>query len=755
MCSPSGAGLLLGLATLSLLAAGLPASSAAQTSARDTLPVISEVRIEGNRGFPDDQIKRAIATRESGCKSFLLAPFCVLGLDAFRRIERLDPRELRTDVARIRVFYYRRGYRKAEVDTALARSGSQVRITFHVVEGEPIVVRAMEIRGLDEVQGAERVGQNLPLREGEPFSEVALNASRERIERQLGNRGYPDATVLVQSSIPATDTLGAHVILDVVPGSRARIGEITVEGIDELDTAEVRRFLTFKTGDLFRQDEIVRSQRKLYSMALFNYVDIRRADVGADSILGVNVRVSEADMHDVRVGLGLSTTECGELEAGWTHRNFLGGTRRLELSGILSNVATAELARQFPCSQAGVAKEEDALGTDPFNKVTWRLRADFQQPWFLDTENWLNVGVFSERQSLPPIYARLSYGGDLRFTREISSRTGLSLTYRAGRDSLEEGSADILFCANFGVCRPDDIQTLSQTRWLSWTALNVTRNTTDVVFNPSRGYRISVEAEHASRLTGSDWAYSSAEAEVAWYRRVGAAVLALRIRGGLVEPIGSGLEGDRLTEGGEDVSHPLKRQYAGGAYSVRGYSQNLLGPKILLADSASLADTARAGFCDPADITDENTWVCDPAGLDSDNVFPRPVGGERGVVGNIELRLPFSSRWSGVAFVDIGKIWTPGGGVGGANEEAWSPGIGFRYASPVGPVRLDIGYNTGGIERLPVVTQVFHGGEEVIVQTVGEDGRANRFAYDPFSDGSAFQELVSRLQLHISIGQAF
>jgi outer membrane protein insertion porin family/translocation and assembly module TamA len=390
---------------------------------------------------------------------------------------------------------------------------------------------------------------------------------------------------------------------------------------------------------------------------------------------------------------------------------------------------------------------------DPFNRVTWRLRADFQQPWFLDTENVLNLGIFTERQSLPPIYARLSYGGDVRFSREIGPNTGLALGYRASRDSLEEGSADLLFCANFGVCRPRDIDRLSETRWLSPISVNLVHNRADAVLNPSRGYRLSLEGEHASRLTGSQWAYYRMQAEASWYQRLGDNVLALRVRTGLVEPIGSGLEDVDFLEGvQDDVTHPLKRQYAGGANTVRGYGQNLLGPKILLADSLDLA--AISG-CDAADITDENFWPCDPGGLGAGDVSPRPVGGQRGLVGNIELRFPFSSRWSGVAFLDVGKVWTPGGEIRVAEDLAWSPGVGFRYRSPVGPLRLDVGYNTSAPERLPVVSVVQRGGEDVIVQLGSGPESPNLFEYDPYGGRSLFEKFVNRLQLHISIGQAF
>ncbi|UCC73325.1 MAG: BamA/TamA family outer membrane protein [Gemmatimonadota bacterium] len=742
------------LAAALALAVGLlvPEPAAAQTTARDTLPVVRKVQFQGNSAFADGEVRRAIATRASGCKSVLLSPLCWLGWGAFVRTERFDARELRTDVARIRVFYYRRGFRNAQIDTTVVHQDGFVDVAFAIAEGEPVIVRELQVRGLEEISDAGAIISELQLSVGQPFSEVDMTASQERIERELRKRGYADAAVLKEATIPSSDTLGAFVVLEAVPGPRSRIGEVEVVGTVQIDPEDVKRLLTFRSGDVYNEDEIVRSQRTLYSLALFDYVDITRGLTSPDSTIDVRVQINEARLRGVQFGVGLSTTECFQVEAAWSHRNIFGGTRSLELRGVLSNLGTAQLARQFPCTQAGVERES-GLVTDPYNKINWRLRADFRQPWFLGTENWLRLGVFGERQSLPGIYTRVSYGGDVQLSREISPGTALIGTYRAGRDSLEEGSADFLFCANFLICTPEDIGLLEQPRWLSWVAVTFARSRTDAVLNPTRGYRFTIEGETASRFTGSEWAYYRAQGEVSWFQRFGRNVLALRVRGGLVRPIGSGIEGVDLSTRSEPVTHPLKRQYAGGAFTVRGFGQNLLGPLVLLTNRNNLE-----GCLEDPVVTENNTWVCNPIeeGLTSDQVFPRPVGGENSIVANAELRVPFGAgRWVGVAFVDLGQVWTVRGEVSSADRLAWSPGVGIRYQSPVGPLRLDIGYNTSGSKVYPVVSELENEeGEAIIVQLGDANDKPHPFEYDPF-EGSGFSRFLSRLQLHFSIGHAF
>ena len=747
------------LRCLALVACGAvlasPAAAQVQTTARDTLPVIRRVDIEGNQAFGDDQIKRSISIRASGCKSVFLGPFCWVGIDAFRRIERLDPRELRTDVARIRVFYFRRGYRQAVVDTTVVREAGRVDVTFVIDEGPAVTVESIEIVGLEGVADSAAIVSELQLEEGEPFSEVALADSRERMERALRNRGYAKAAILPSFLMPDDDRLRAHITLRVELGSRSTIGVVEVQGTVEVDPADVRRLLTFKAGDVYSEEELARSQRTLYSMALFDYVAIEAQSAEADSIIDVRVQVNEAKTRAIQFGGGVSTTECLQLETSWAHRNFFGGTRKLELTGQISNMGTATLAQTFPCTQAGVESDPSDVTTNPYNKVNWRLRADFQQPWFLGTENWLQTGLFAERQSLPAIYARVSYGADIRFTREISRGTALIASSRIGRDSLEEGSADVLWCANFGVCSPADIRTLSKSRTLSWFALTLAQSRTDAVLSPTRGYRLTLEGETASEFTGSEWLYYRAAGEVSWFRHLGGSVLAVRLRAGMVRPLGSGLKGEPIEDVGE-VTHPLKRQYAGGAFTVRGFGQNLLGPKVLGLNPILVEQSE--GNPDGCPIVEEDllegVWVCDLAGrkISSDDMYPRPVGGENSFVANVELRFPLgSSRWTGVTFFDLGGVWNTGGNVGASEALAWSPGFGVRYLSPVGPLRFDIGYNTSGTERaVPVVSDP----NDVLVQLVNAEGEPVTFDYNPY-EAPGMEGFFRRIQLHFSIGHAF
>jgi len=103
------------------------------------------------------------------------------------------------------------------------------------------------------------------------------------------------------------------------------------------------------------------------------------------------------------------------------------------------------------------------------------------------------------------------------------------------------------------------------------------------------------------------------------------------------------------------------------------------------------------------------------------------------------------------AFVGLGGLQTIGSGNG-----ALTPGFGFRYASPVGPIRVDLGIRPTLREDLPVLTQVVDpGGTVHIVALTDANGHEIDKVYDPLEGQSGFHRFLARLALHLSIGEAF
>jgi outer membrane protein insertion porin family len=278
----------------------------------------------------------------------------------------------------------------------------------------------------------------------------------------------------------------------------------------------------------------------------------------------------------------------------------------------------------------------------------------------------------------------------------------------------------------------------------------VVRDRSDSRFEPREGYILHLEAEYGDLVTGSDFGFVRVIGELRAYEELAPGlVLASRIRPGWAHSIREPADDLAPQLRGGLGLHPQKRFFAGGPNSVRGFAQHRLGPKILWVDAERLvADTADGGA--GCALDEIHAGTCDPHPAAERAFDPRPIGGAGLLEGSLELRFPVTpERLRGAAFLDFGHIWTEDAKPTLANL-AWTPGAGLRYISPIGPVRVDVGYNTSGGEWLDVITTGLERDEDGTLVPTAELLRLQR-QYDWRPRGS----VLDRLQLHISIGQAF
>jgi len=722
--------------------------------AQTNRPELLNVRFEGNEAFPDDSLAVAIINRPTECRFWFVLPFCWAGAETFIDRQYLEPRQLPLDSARLRVYYAARGYRSARVGVERTPDESGMRLTFNIDEGEPIRVDSIGFIGLDEVE-VQGLTENLALRQGDPLSEIRIDGARDTLIARLQNNGYAHAEVLIDQFVPTGGT-GASVDFIFDPGPIVRYGPITVEGNAVLSETSVRRMVPFRTGGLYRRRELVEGQRNLYSLELVRLAEVRAQPALLDTIAPVTIRVQEGDVHRVRTALGWSTSDCVNTEALWASRNFRGGARRLQVRGRLSNILAPEL-NQSVCPQTGSGDFADLNG---------QLSVELVQPWIFSPRNSLSANAFIERQSLPDVFIREAIGLNLTLSRVIGRGASMAVSYEPQIARLE--AAEIFFCSSFRACTQNDIELFRASNWLAPLGLAVSLDRTDRILDPSRGWQAQLDLEHASDFTASDFAYNRATGAVSTYLQVGGGtVLALRSAGGIV---GEGefvrIEGTGRT----GLIHPEKRLYSGGASSVRGYAENRLGPRVLSVEASSLLSSPEEGA--PAPCTPDSVFdaTCD-VGSASDGLFTsRPTGGSRLFEANAELRVPLQGgRFQVVGFVDVGQVWAENDPTQFRDLEV-TPGLGFRYFSPIGPIRVDVGLRPRQVESLPVISSGLRPfdpqsdalGDRISVrtasgQTTPIDWVATRdliFLDSPFAFGEP-TGFLSRLQLHISIGQAF
>lgn len=740
---------------LALLLLFLLTAFASPLGAQTGAPEVGEVRFVGNESFADGALANAIVTRRSECRSRVFAPFCWFGAEWARDPYHLDERMLRRDEARLQLFYYQRGYREVTVDTEIARpeDENRVRITFRIAEGRPVRVDSLTFEGLASLSDTAPLLEALPLRSGDPLNGILLDAMRDSLRSRLRNRGYAHAEVLRSYFIPRDDPYSGRVSYELHPGPTATVGPMTVVGNQSVSETVVRRMLPFQEGDLFRQNLIFEAQRNLYNLEIFRHAEIT-ADLEhvPDTVVPLRIQVNEGNVHRVRTGAGWNNADCANAESRWTSRNFFGGARRLQVRGRISNVLAPELHDSI-CNESG---------SGAFGRLNWLVSTDFNQPWIFSPRNSFSASLYAERQSLKDIFIQEAVGVDLSLSRQVGRRQRLTLSYEPQLSTLD--AAELFFCTSFLVCEPEDIGVLEGANWLSPLSLGYSRERTNRLLDPTRGYTLQVEVEHASAFTGSDFSYDRAVGEVSRYVPLGAdVVLAGHLRAGWTDPSAFG---ELIQSDGIRVVHPQKRFFAGGSNSVRGYAQNRLGPKNLSVPVQELLrprDDDGAG-CAPEEVLDR---TCDAGVLADDAFRPRPTGGSQLLEGSLEVRVPaFGLRSQAVAFLDFGQVWEEMGRVD-PGDLRLTPGIGFRYYTPIGPIRVDVAYQLRSGERLQVVTtqvRPFDPERDVDDDRLeGADGRpvdyvrSDRLAVlEPrvlFDDTDPWS--WRRLQLHLSLGQAF
>jgi len=709
----------IGLTLFVLCLAWTPSVASAQLRG----PEVTSVEFVGNETFPRDSLIRAIVTTETECRSWVMWPFCALLGWGERRSE-LRERDVPLDVQRLERWYQLRGFREVDVEAETAlevkglgpdgesravvrRTASRppVRVSaatgdlqetatvlFTIREGRPILADSIGYVSPEDF-GVEDLLDDLPIRPGDRWSTLALDATRDTLLRRLRNRGYPYADVLRQTVLPQGEPYHAHVTFEIEPGVEASYGDIRVEGTRSLDESTVLRTLPFRSGDPYRADQLFEGQARLFGLEIVRNARVERDTMASreqsipDSIVPLYVQVTEGDPYRVRVGTGFNSEECVSTEARWTSRDFFGGGRVFQLRGRVANIFTESFD---PCK--AIAQEE-------FAELTWLAAVDFSQPWIFSTRNSFSTSLYGERQSVPDIFIRQAFGLQLALVRAVGPRTPLTLSYRPELSRLD--AAEVLLCTGFLICSREDIEILTGTRRLAPIGLNLTRNLANSLLNPTEGYRLVVDLEHAAAWTGSEFRYNRAVVEGSWYSRLTpVSVFASRLRGGWV--------GWGEFDAGQEVTsivHPQKRFYAGGANSVRGFGQSRLGPRVLLVDDPTdLLSPDYVGAvpeCQPDDIVG---LTCDASDRTAGIYDPRPIGGTRVIEGNLEIRFGLGREFEFVTFGDFGQVWGADQTVALTDLE-FTPGVGVRYLSPVGPIRVDVGYNFRGGERLAVVTQ--------------------------------------------------
>jgi outer membrane protein insertion porin family len=740
-------------------------------------PVIAELKIDGNVNLSTAELKAAMVTVASHYVSGFGFPYLLLK----KKKVRLDRAELERDLLRLRVLYWKRGWRASQITPIITPvKDGKVSIALKVVEGPPTLIGTIELGALDSLLDVHGIRRLVDVRVGEPLDLIRLDSVAVNIVRHLDEEGYGDV-LLNPVAVVDTSSPRARVTMDVSRLYETRIESIRVEGTEKYDPRVVANTMGVKAGERYSRLALAESQRALYEAGYFKRAFVRVDSGSADSLKKLVALVEELPVHSFRTTAGVSTVDFVQLDARYLNANFRNNAGRLTMQGTLGNLLAPQLNGNLPFQNV---LPDNRTTSDPvYLQPTFQLNAEVRRRWLSDSRNQTGFSLFGYRRSSPGVFIDQGSGAAASLTRNVTRTIPVSFQYRL--EFTKVTAADTYYCVNFGVCDEVSLGVLRRTQRLAPLSVSASTDRRDDPLGPTRGHTWRAEAEFASGWTGSQFGYGRIEVDASKYFHSSEKLtVAMRFHAGYVR--GQRANGDSLP-----IILPRKRFYAGGARSVRGYGENQLGPRVLVISrqqfqpgqaryDSLLADPTLNDGRLPCDFrVDLPFCQTDSTGapllanrrtsnFEDGDFTPKPLGASTLFEASIEARYKVADAITVAAFLDAGSVGARFGGT----ATVFTPGIGVRYLSPVGPIRVDLGYNPKPDEQLIVITELSQPRDAGWLRTLGAqqgltgtdlDTFANRTglfqinsrrSFNP-ATGTGLGGFFNRMTLHLSIGEAF
>ena len=551
---------------------------------------VKKIIIRGNQHFSTKQIKADMSLRASGW--LISRPY---------REDLLDK-----DVEYIHDRYVDDGFLSASVKKTVSftDNGTKALIAIDIEEGPQTRVGRVTFEG-NTAFTAEQLTAMLSLKPHAPYNERLADEDRYRILSAYSNKGY----LYAQAEVEKKSTDGTvDIKYKITEDRQVRIGRIILRGNERTKESVIMRELLLKPGDPYDYGKILKSQQQIYHLGYFGLAKFEPVHPGVkEYVKDMLLTVEERPAGAVEVGAGYGDFDHARGFVELSYRNLWGSADyasvRVEESGIIKRTA--------------------------FN---------YHQPWFLGYKVESNFGIEwsnSKRlnQDTHEVFYQtrrtaVSYGLEKKL-----DRLKISLTYR-----LENvNNHDVLPQA---ILSPEDVgrvRVSSITPALVW-------DLRDDIFNPRRGSLHGIALKEALSVLGSEADFDKLTVQSSWYVPVSAGIIAaLSARAGMA------------WTHRDTVEVPLhERFYVGGSTTIRGYTQDSVGPSAIGPDGQ-----------------------------------PVPLGGASMAVFNAELRLNPSEGFGFVLFSDAGNVWS--GQEILLDDLRASYGAGIRYGTPAGPLRIDYG----------------------------------------------------------------
>jgi translocation and assembly module TamA len=521
---------------------------------------------------------------------------------------------------------------------------AHVKITFSI--GPLYHLRKVEVDG----EIPQQVKDAFELKPGAPAVAAIVLAAGEHLQTALEDEGYAFAKV----DPPVAQEIPDERVLDVSfhasTGAKVQIGTIQFRGLKRMRENFVRRRLLLHQGELYGAAKVERARKDLLALGVFTSVTVHLG-TAADSAgqVPITFRVRERPLHAVSVNGAYSTDLGGSTGVTWTHRDLSGKADQLTFGANVINIGGSAAT---------------TLGYD-FN-------AKYLLPEWGHRDQTLQLAAQALKQSLQAYDQKALILG-ATVTRKLSSLWSVSAGVTGTIEKIGQEGYESLDCASATSCpAPAEDQTfigkpvcdqagcmqqafttrLLQTHYeLLALPISVLYNTTGLdspIEDATHGIRGSLSETPTLSFGNGTRKFFITQASISFYLDLhdikltgdpGRSIMAFRALAGLAQGAG------------QFSLPPDQRFYAGGSGTIRGYRYQSVGPVFYNGD---------------------------------------PAGGTAINAGSVEYRQRIGKNLGFAVFVDGGQV--------SANVNPleaslrFGAGVGARYYTPIGPLRLDVAF---------------------------------------------------------------
>lgn len=502
---------------------------------------IKDINIIGNQHFSDEELRDVFELETS-------SPAYTHPLTFWRSRDRYSREKLLGDLESLNSFYQNRGYIRfnvSSIQVSLSPDKRNIFLAINVDEGDQYKIDDYQFAG-DMIVPQTSLQRLVNVEPGQIFSRGDVDASANSISSGLADFGYAFADVDPLTKIN-DDNKTVDLTFFIDPGKRAYVRQITFNGNEKTNDETLRREMRQFEGAPFSRRGVERSRTRLARLPYIQDVQVNTDKVaGSEDLVDVDYDVMERAAGTLQFGVGFSDAQGFLINGSVSHSNFRGTGNRLSLRAETNDYA----------------KSVGASWTDPYftDEGVSRTISGF----YRNTDQLIRIGSGFDLNS---VGGAVTFG--LPITEYSQIRAGLGVERNEINSSVNRNGEQRLSreLAEFIDENGKEATTYElQTGWQ--------RDTRNRSFFATRGS--NTEFQFNIKGPGSDLEYYDTSLEHTRYFRVGSWVPGLSDK--MVLSMDGRVAQTDIWGTGEDVP-PYDNFFAGGARSVRGFTNGSLGPR--------------------------------------------------------------------------------------------------------------------------------------------------------------------------------